>query len=454
VSAEIETIRRWVEDELGLRPSSERALEAVERLLRRRGRAAGLADPLEMRRTVTDDGELREALVRILTSSHTLFFRDLRQLESIVESIARRVAQHGRPAKVWSAGCSTGEEPYSLAGLCLDAGVPVEILATDISAPSLELARSARYPRLTAKRAPAELGGRHLLFDAEGVRVRPEVTRIVEFGRHDLVQDAAAPPRGGGFDVILCRNVLIYYRPEVARLVLEALGAALAPGGMLFIAPTDELTCRLPEALEPTAAVEAFRRSGDGEVPSQRPKPTPVRAFSDAPIHERPEDYGAAVQRMREGDHPGARVALGRILEQTPDHFDALLSLAAVQIELREFAGVQELVHRALALEDLSPEPTLLEALMLRKQSRFREALVPLRRSAFLDPRFWPASFLLATTWERLGDRSRSRSEFSHALQALARHEEGAPQRHVEGLGGLYIDPMMAAALCRARLGP
>lgn len=430
--AELPVIEAWVERELGLRPGSRRVLEGAGRLLRRRlGTHARLPAAGDL------EPEVREALIRILTSSHTLFFRDLPQLESIVDTIAARTAVTGRPVKVWSAGCSTGEEPYSVAALCRDRQVPVRITATDVSGPSLELARGGWYPRLTAKRAPTALVERHLELDDEGARIRPELAALVDFARHDLVRDAALPPAGGGFDVILCRNVLIYYRPDIARLVLESLAGALAPGGTLFTAPTDELSCRLPAALVRTASRPAFRRGRDA-APQVPGRPRPPAA-----------DYDEALRRQADGDRGGAEGILKRVLEHSPDNYDALLSLAAIMIERREFAGVQPLLQRALGVDPLSPEPTLVEALMLRKQGRVRDALGPLRRSAFLDAEFWPATFLLATTWQRLGEAARSRHEFAHTLRVLGAVEASVAQRHLVGLSGLYIEPSQAIEVCR-----
>jgi predicted Zn-dependent protease len=188
-----------------------------------------------------------------------------------------------------------------------------------------------------------------------------------------------------------------------------------------------------------TARPRTRAESSRAPEPARAPKPEPE-----------PDAYTAALHRQEEGDRAAAERLLVDVLEREPDHFDALLSLSAILIERRDLDAVPALIERALAIDPLSPEPTLVQALLLRKQAKVREALSPLRRSAFLDPEFWPASFLLATTWQRLGELDRSRHEFEHTLRVLESVDPGPAQRHLAGLSGLYIDPARALALCRS----
>jgi chemotaxis protein methyltransferase CheR len=152
-------------------------------------------------------------------------------------ALRRLLLDRPGPLRLWSAGCASGEEPYSLALALLEAGREGrgdEILATDVSARALDAAREATYGRWALRRLPPGLAG---WFAGEGDRARldPRARAPVRFARHNLVQD----PPPGTFDLVACRNVLIYFEPEVARAALGRLLEAVAPGGFLLLGPVE-----------------------------------------------------------------------------------------------------------------------------------------------------------------------------------------------------------------------
>jgi chemotaxis methyl-accepting protein methylase len=145
-----------------------------------------------------------------------------------------RRARNGRPLRVWSAGCACGEEAYGLAMLCAASGPGWSVVGTDIDPSAVESARAGTYAVANAAEVPPELAGRHLARDGEIVAVRPELRRHVRFEVHDLAS-ATAPPGDGSFDLVACRNVLIYYLAERQGWILRSLLGALAPGGYLVL---------------------------------------------------------------------------------------------------------------------------------------------------------------------------------------------------------------------------
>jgi chemotaxis protein methyltransferase CheR len=141
------------------------------------------------------------------------------------------------PLAVWSAGCSSGEEPYSVAIALLEAGRQGRgdrILATDVSERLLAAARRGTYGAWSLRRLPPALAARYLP-GREEHRVAEEVRALVEFRRHNLVAD----PAPGEFDVVLCRNVLIYFDGPIAAQVLLRLVEAVRPGGLLVVGPVE-----------------------------------------------------------------------------------------------------------------------------------------------------------------------------------------------------------------------
>lgn len=145
-----------------------------------------------------------------------------------------RARRRAAPIRAWSAGCARGEEAWTLAMLLAESGGPWSVLATDVDRSSLTAAQGARYPAGEAVDVPADLAARHLVVRAGGVTISPALARGVRFAAHDLAS-AAPAPAGEVFDLVACRNVLIYFLPDVQRRVLSRIVDRIAPGGWLLL---------------------------------------------------------------------------------------------------------------------------------------------------------------------------------------------------------------------------
>jgi chemotaxis protein methyltransferase CheR len=158
----------------------------------------------------------------------------------MVADAAARVGRDnpGRRVRIWSAGCSTGQEPLSLAMLFSEAAerdnLPFpDIIGTDVSEAALARAREGRYSQFEIQRG-LPVRRMMLWFDADGGDwvARPELVRQVQFRRQNLVSD---PPPIGRFDIVLCRNVLLYLAPALRRQVFDAFAQVIRPGGLLVL---------------------------------------------------------------------------------------------------------------------------------------------------------------------------------------------------------------------------
>jgi chemotaxis protein methyltransferase CheR len=153
-------------------------------------------------------------------------------------ALAARLAGHAGPLSLWSAGCASGEEPYSLALALREAGrdrPDDSILGTDLSERALARARAGLYGARSLRRLPAPLAARWFHPTDRGAAVDAGLARQVTLTRHNLLEGAPAGP----YHAILCRNVLIYFEPTVAVDVLGRLAEALAPGGILLLGPVE-----------------------------------------------------------------------------------------------------------------------------------------------------------------------------------------------------------------------
>ncbi|WP_437602436.1 CheR family methyltransferase [Sorangium sp. So ce590] len=192
-----------------------------------------------------------DALIDALVVGETYFFRELAQLEvAVSELVAPRVAAGERP-RIWSAACSSGEEPFTIAMLLAERGLrdKVDLVASDISPRALSRARAGVFgPRsLRSNAPPPPFARRWLEVTPERVVVRPELQGAIDWRRINLL---AAPDVTslGPFDVIVCRNVLIYFHDNTARWVINNLSGALAAGGFLLVGVSESLL-RLGTAL-------------------------------------------------------------------------------------------------------------------------------------------------------------------------------------------------------------
>ena len=196
------------------------------------------ASYLELIATARGAAELA-ALVEAVRVGESSLFRHLPQIAALVDVVAPSLrAKAKRAIRVWSAGCATGEEPFTLAAVLARAlpNVQVSIIATDVSADALARARDATYPADELRDVPEEWRDIFVVED-DVLHVHPDIARLVTFEQANLLD--AAPPRG--CDLVWCRNVLIYFSAEARRRVVDRLIASLVPGGYLFVGYSETL---------------------------------------------------------------------------------------------------------------------------------------------------------------------------------------------------------------------
>jgi chemotaxis protein methyltransferase CheR len=265
---DFERLARFIHDYSGIKmPPSKKTM--VEGRLRRRARATGAATLAEYCRYLFDHGGLEEEvfdLIDAVTTNKTDFFREPEHFrflsQQVLPELLSRRHQRG-PIKLWSAACSIGAEPYTLAMVLAEFAAATAdfrrtILATDICTEVLETAKLGIYPEAMIAPVPIELRRRYLLRAKAGERVRivPELRRAIEFGRLNLME---APYRiDSDMHVIFCRNILIYFDKPTQQKVLEQLCRHLRLGGYLFLGHSETLAgMGLP--LQPVATT-VFRR--------------------------------------------------------------------------------------------------------------------------------------------------------------------------------------------------
>ncbi len=191
-----------------------------------------------------DVGGAREldALVETLVVHETYFFREADQLEVLVDTMLQPAIAAGERPRIWCAACSTGEEPLTLAMMLAERELlrRVELVASDISARALVRAQRGEYGARSLRALPLGTLGRWLDSVGERAIARQGLRESIRWQQVNLV-DRAAVAALGSFDVVLCRNVLIYFADQTARQVVDSLAAALRPGGHLLVGVSESL---------------------------------------------------------------------------------------------------------------------------------------------------------------------------------------------------------------------
>jgi chemotaxis protein methyltransferase CheR len=367
----------------------------------------------------------RQRLLDGVTVQETHFFRNAPQMEAlrrrVLPDLLRRAAGRpvdGRPLTVWSAGCSTGEEPYSLAMLLLELAPAVaerggvRIVATDVSARALQVARRATYAGRTLELASAE--ARSAWFEPRSggsLEVAEPVRRLVDLQLHNLVTDPV-PFAPGEVDLVVCRNVTIYFDRPTTRSLVESFHGVLAEGGYLLLGHSETLW-RVSEdfALVPVGDAFVYRRSHDarrGAPRRPRPARTPV-----LPPRERPAAPAATAQPA-----PARRETARQVAE--PAALD-LLSRARQRIDAGDYPGAAAAAVAAAQADQLLAPAYVVLGRARTSLGQDADAVGPLRKAVYLAPTAGDAHFLLAGALDRLGQHAGAAAAYRAAAGTLDR---------------------------------
>jgi chemotaxis methyl-accepting protein methylase len=293
-------------------------------------------------------------LIEEVTVKETSFLRDRAQLANIdwpllLERARARGSAHVR---VWTAACATGEEAYSLALLAAEAfaptPAPVRILATDISHEALAHARAARYRDRSVRELGAATRQRWLREDADRLVVGDSLRALVTFARHNLVRDPFPPLGEAPFDLILCRNVLIYFDTPTVGRVLASFEAARAPTGTLVLGAADALCASasrngaLAEPACAPAAARVLRR------PLGRLAPPPMTE----PAHGAAGDFQRGLEQLERNEPAAAVTSLRRALYAEPGFGLAAFKLGGAHEALGNSAAAVRAYRQALRALD------------------------------------------------------------------------------------------------------
>lgn len=373
------------------------------------------------------DGAVFHRLCEALTVQESFFFREPSRLELLREHVLPAIRERGSHLRAWSAGCARGEEAYTLSMLLTEAGFAGrhDVLGTDLSPAAVASARSGTYGRWAVRGLDEKTLSTYFEGGPGALRVGERFRTRVDFVQHNLLDPL--PPDRGQFDLILCRNVLIYFTPEAVRRAAEALTAALAPGGWLLLGISDPPLEGVPGLQKITSArgpvyrrVESSSSCAPGQATAHSrsvgpPAPARVRPTTrvrrarlpepPVPVPPVPSDLiAAAKSALSLADTPRAVSLARQAWQRSPG--DPAVHRLMVQALAEDGRWQESLaaVDRALTSFPEDHRIRELQALVLLETGRTGTAVAAARQAVYLDPGSASAHFVLARAHELLGD--------------------------------------------------
>lgn len=481
---DVEHFRALLAARLGLGFGEGRA-EALAELLERR---AGGAVARYLQRLAHDDDELA-AIAPDLTVGETYFFRHAEQLRAFVEHAVpeRARARGGAPLAILSAGCASGEEPYTLAMLLMSERPEhgATIRAVDVSRPALAKARRALYSAWALRETPPAL--RKSFFRPHGNEneLDDAVRRMVTFEERNLGIDDPDLFADGAYDIVFCRNVLMYFTEDQARAAVARLTRSLARGGFLFLGHAETLRglsqdfhlCHTHGAFyyQRRDPVESKRTTGDARNAAGALYSDPIdslegseswvdairraservvslsaqSASADGPFHTRRSHppLAAALELLSRERFADALESMRELPSGAEDDPDVLLLRAALLAHSGALAAAEATCRSLLAVDELNAGAHYVLALVREASGDVGAAMEEDRVAAYLDPGFAMPRLHLGLAARRAGEREVARDALASAVVLLER--EDASRILLFG-GGFTRDSLIA--LCRAEL--
>lgn len=468
-----------------------RRRESLGRAIAERSERAGCTD-LEQYcsrlKASPTDSPVWDDLVKALTICETYFFREPEQIEALrTHILPELIARHetDRTLRIWSAGCATGEEAYTLAILLRQvladlASWSVLILGTDINRQALHAASVARYRDWSFRQVDPELRRRYFQQHGEWSELNPDIRGMVKFAYLNLADDVypSETNHTASIDLILCRNVSIYLPEKVTRSIAQRFWSCLSPGGWLMVGPSEAYheyysQFRLTslggavayqkgwnspaKALDAAAPVRMRPRSGERKpswsqldfssptlpditAPSRVDLNRPVRssAAPAAAIHPSNATADPDPQRLCEDGlvhlknrrYEEARHCLVGCLKANPDHAHAKFLMARLEANLRRLDHARQWAHHAVAADPLRSEAHYVLGLVMQEQGEPELALASFKKAVYLDADFALAHFSLANLYQRAG---KEKEATRHRAQAVKLARSQSPETVLPG---------------------
>ncbi len=443
---------------------------ALQRAMRNAAAKFGFDDPFLYGKWILEApaGEDRfQGLIEHITVGETHFFRDKKFFhileERILPELIRSRWNSQRNLRIWSAGCATGEEPYSIA-ILLQKLIPdlsawqLDLVGTDINREFLRKATEGNYNQWSFRGVPKSAQRAYFHKNGDGFNILPTIKGMVKFFELNLNREIfpCLPDIMINWNMILCRNVLMYFSPEYQQKVIDKLAMRLAEGGLLIVSPAELSLLDSSKLVTDTIDGVVIHRKVTS-VPSVNAKPEYIPVLQGLPspdikkpcldpfdilpaqipatttkppkiVESMETVYEKALALFHQGAYPDVTEMLGKCL--TNNNLSPQESSSAMLLMARAFANQRKLeealkwIDLVMAKDKLNPDAHYLEGIILQEKDDLKGALLSLKRALFLDPDCVLAHFAFGNLEMRRGRSKESKKRFNITLGILAEYSE------------------------------
>jgi chemotaxis protein methyltransferase CheR len=410
-------------------------------------------------------------LVAAVATNETYFFRILPHFEVLKgyllpELIQGKRLQGKKSLKIWSSGCSTGEEPYSLAILLLDNFPELNawettILATDIDLDALEKGREGIYGPWSFRGVKAEIIKKYFRpVKGESYCVDDRLRSLVSFRALNLKSDPYPSPLNGtaDLDIIVCRNVTIYFRSETTQKIVCKFYSCLNEGGFLLTGAAEyshetykDFEVRVfPETAiyqKPSPQKRTYRpKPGFGflllpELPVQQPPMTPAMKINHAPFKKGEVDpVNECLDLISQGDIDKALVSLAGLVEKNPENSRVCFLLGQISADRNHVQEATYWLARTLTLDPLHLWAHYLLGLLSIEEGKMEEALQSFKKTIYIEPNFALGYFYLGRIYKELGQFKKARQSYAAAKRLLG--STSLPDK-LPGAEGITVEQLL-----------
>lgn len=388
-----------------------------------------------------DHSPIWQRIIGELTLGETYFFRNQAQFQLLETQIFPELIEknrHTHSLMIWSAGCATGEEAYSLAMTLMQllpdfADWKITIIGTDIHHNAIQAAKRGIYRAWSFRHDLPEALSRYFEPVENGFQIRPEVQRTVTFRQGNLIN----PPPENWADLVLCRNVMLYFTPDARQKAEQSLYKALRPDGWLLLGHAEAIqTERQQWMTHLFPGVIAYQKSVQQatkeDLPTYQNHPSPKRQSVTAALQPmKPDDvevrFNRAVESYHRKAYASAEKQLGELLTEYPTYIRARVLLAAVFASRQAYPEANAQLDTALYLDPLWADAHYMRAILLLDEKRTDDGEKALKAALYSTPYHPLSAFLLGNQHAQRGEVKRATNLWQQAIQHLQQQTSDVP---------------------------
>lgn len=401
-----------------------------------------------------------QRLIHTLTIGETYFLRDKTHFDLLKEQILpeivlKRRKQEQRFIYIWSVGCATGEEPYSLATVLYEflpdlADWHIRIIGTDVNLRALQIANRAVYRKWSFRHTNDNFRIRYFDTHPDGWKLKSFITDMVDFQHLNILSKPPIPQ----FDIIFSRNILLYFHRESQKRAEDILYQALSPGGYLVLGQAEAVHSERNRWITHVfPGTSIYQKPGEGvafgagDISYPKKPPSLVDTPRSLPSRPRLPEYELAVKAIHQDQLEEAERHLSEVLARYPDHAHAHMLLAFVHANRKAIPEAQAHLATALLQQPLLADAHYIRAMIYMEENKLERARQSLQAALYCNRDHALAAFMFGNLLAQDGDLSKAYRAWEKARRAIAKRHPDSYFSDISDMTVKGFDSLIASHL-------